>query len=232
MQTQIHLQGKKLIAARRIYLLLAALFIAALITCNIIANKFIALDLGFKTFIISVGVLPYPITFLITDILSEVYGRKRTNEVVIAGFAVSLFVLFLLWLGNVFPAIEKSPVQDAGYQTMFQNSWRVMGASMLAYLTAQLVDVRLFHFWKNLTKGRYLWLRNNFSTVLSQLVDTILVVTVIFYGRESTDSIITMIGDGWLFKILAALVDTIFIYLIIFIFKKVFGIKQGQELVV
>ncbi|MDA9938144.1 VUT family protein, partial [Salibacteraceae bacterium] len=95
--------------ADRLYLLLAALFIAALVTCNLVANKFIALDLGFKTFIISAGVLPYPITFLITDILSEIYGRKKTNAVVLSGLAASLFVLLIIYLGNSFDAIPDSP---------------------------------------------------------------------------------------------------------------------------
>jgi uncharacterized integral membrane protein (TIGR00697 family) len=216
--------------ARGIYLLLASLFIASLITCNLIANKFITLDLGFYTFVISVGVLPYPITFLITDVLSEMYGRKRTTHVVIAGFVVSLFVLFLLWLGNVFPAMEGSPVGDAEYQTVFKNSWRIMGASMLAYLSAQLVDVRLFHFWKRITKGKHLWIRNNFSTILSQLVDTILVITVIFIGERTTAEIASMVLDGWFFKMIAALGDTAIIYLVIYLFRRYFSLKQGEEI--
>ncbi|MCH8554862.1 MAG: queuosine precursor transporter [Schleiferiaceae bacterium] len=216
--------------ARRIYLLLASLFVAALITCNLIANKFIALDLGFKTFVISAGVLPYPITFLFTDILSEIYGRRRTAEVVISGFAVSLFVLFLLWLGSVFPSIAGSPVQDSDYNTVFQNSWRVIGASMIAYLSAQLVDVRLFHFWKKVTKGKMLWVRNNFSTIASQLVDTTLVVGVIFWGLKPFGDILPMIFDGWLFKVLCALFDTLLIYPIVFGFRKLFNLKVGEEI--
>jgi uncharacterized integral membrane protein (TIGR00697 family) len=224
------LNEEKLMLARRIYLLLAALFIAALITCNLIANKFISIDLGFKTFIISAGVLPYPITFLFTDILSEVYGRRRTAEVVFSGFAVSLFVLFLLWLGHSFPAIASSPVQDLEYNIVFQNSWRVIGASMLAYLSAQLVDVRMFHFWKNLTKGKMLWVRNNFSTVVSQFVDTVLVVSVIFWGLKPFGEILPLIFDGWLFKVLCALFDTILIYPIIFGFRKLFDLQVGEEI--
>lgn len=220
-------QGER---AKQIYLLLAALFIAALITCNIIANKFVEVDLGFKTFIISVGVLPYPLTFLITDILSEVYGRKRTNQVVISGFLVSLFVLFILWLGHTFPAIEGSPVQDSAYDNVFRNSDKVILASMTAYLVAQLVDVRLFHFWKKVTGGEKLWVRNNFSTIFSQLIDTTLVVGIIFYGEAESRDIARMIGDGWLFKAITAAVDTLFIYLIIHLFRKYFGLKHGQEI--
>jgi queuosine precursor transporter len=228
--TELLLPEKKLQVAKRIYLALAAFFIAALITCNIIANKFVSIDLGFKTFVISVGVLPYPITFLITDILSEFYGRRRTNEVVISGFLVSIFVLFILWLGNAFPAIPGSPVGDDAYNMVFQNSWRIISASMLAYLVAQLVDVRVFHFWKRITKGKKLWLRNNFSTAFSQLVDTVLVVTVIFFGLKGWSAIADMVFDGWLFKVICAALDTAIIYPVAWGFRKYFGLEFGQEL--
>ena len=234
MHDALALEGKKLELARRIYLFLASLFIAALVTCNIIANKFISVDvwlLGYwKTFTISVGILPYPLTFLITDILSEVYGRRRTNEVVFAGFGVSIFVLFILWLGHVFPAIPNSPVQDVNYDNVFQNSWRVMSASMIAYLAAQFLDVRLFHFWKAKTKGKMLWVRNNFSTVTSQFLDTFLVVSIIFVGSLSVETIGGYILDGWLFKVIFALIDTLFIYLAMWGFRKIFGLKLGQEI--
>ncbi|KAB2805328.1 queuosine precursor transporter [Phaeocystidibacter luteus] len=213
-----------------LYIFLAAVFVGSLITCNLIANKFIEIDLGFKTVVISAGVLPYPITFLITDVLSEVYGRKRTNHVVIAGFIVSLFVLFILWLGHIFPAIDGSPVTDDAYNQVFKNSDRVILSSMTAYLTAQLVDVRLFHFWKRLTKGKHLWLRNNASTLVSQIVDTTLVVGIIFYDRESVGTIVGYIGDGWMFKASAALIDTAFIYLIMYGIRRVFKLKVGQEI--
>ena len=205
-------------------------FIAALITCNLIANKFISLDLGFKTFIISAGVLPYPITFLITDILSELYGRKRTTHVVLSGLFASIFVLLILWLGAQFPAIESSPVDDITFNQVFQNAWRVIAASMLAYLVAQLVDVRLFHFWKGITGGRMLWVRNNFSTIVSQLIDTTLVVVVLFIGVESTETMTGYIADGWMFKALCALFDTVLIYLFMAWARKFFGLRLGEEI--
>lgn len=213
-----------------LYLLLGGLFITALVTCNLIANKFVTVDLGFKTFVLSAGVLPYPITFLMTDILSEVFGRRKTNAVVIVGFAASLFVLFMLFLGSVFPAIPQSPVSDEYYDTVFQNSWRVITASMVAYLTAQLIDIRLFHFWKRLTKGKQLWLRNNASTVVSQLVDTTLVVFVLFVGNLPFETMSSFILDGWLFKVLAALADTLIIYFLIWIIRRQFNLKQGEEI--
>jgi len=216
--------------AERLYYILGALFIAALITCNLIANKFVTVDLGFKVFTISAGVLPYPMTFLITDILSELYGKKRTTQVVLSGLVASIFVLFVLWLGAQFPAIEGSPVSDATYNQVFQNAWRVIAASMLAYIVAQLIDVRLFHFWKNLTGGKMLWVRNNFSTLVSQLVDTILVVFVLFIGTLPWSTMGEYIWDGWLFKATAAAFDTAAIYAFMWWARGYFGLEIGEEI--
>lgn len=216
--------------ADKLYLFLAALFIAALVSCNLIANKFVTVDLGFASFIISAGVLPYPITFLITDILSEIYGRKKTNYVVFSGLGASLFVLLILYLGNIFPAITDSPVNDSTYSTVFGNSWRVIFASMTAYLFAQLIDVRIYHFWKNLTKGKFLWLRNNGSTIISQLVDTTLVVLVLFVGVKPQNELVELIIDGWMFKALMALFDTPIMYAAVFTIRKYFGLAANQEI--
>ena len=190
--------------ALNLYLVLAGLFIATLVTCNLIANKFVTVDLGFHTFVISAGVLPYPLTFLITDILSEIYGRKNTSRVVYSGFAALVLVMIILHVGNIFDSIPGSPINNEQYAEVFANSRRVILSSMIAYLVAQLVDVRLFHFWKRLTKGKHLWLRNNASTFLSQGVDTTLVVFVLFYDREPINIILAYIGSGWLFKIICA----------------------------
>ena len=212
-----------------LFIILTSLFIAALVTCNLIANKFVTIDLGFKTFIVSAGILPYPITFLITDILSEIYGRKMTNRVVMSGFFASMMVLFFLWLGSQPNALDSSPVSNDIYDTVFRNAWRVMAASMIAYLSAQFLDVKLFHFWKNLTKGKHLWLRNNASTVGSQLVDTTLVICVLFVGQWNTGTIIQAIIDGWTFKMLCAFIDTPIFYLTSSYLKKKFNLKLNEE---
>ena len=215
--------------SKKIYLYLAAIFIAALVVCNLIANKFITIDLGFKTFVISAGVLPYPITFLITDILSEIYGKNKTSRIVWAGFGASIFVLGVLLLAQQFTAITGSPVDDETFNKVFGNSWRVIFASMTAYLCAQLIDVRIYHFWKEKTAGKHLWLRNNFSTVFSQLVDTTLVVCVLFLGIRSNSEILQFILDGWLFKILCAFIDTPLLYASTAFIRNKLGLKFGKE---
>ena len=201
------------------YIFLSAIFIASLVTCNLIANKFVTVDLGFKVFIVSAGILPYPLTFLVTDLISELYGQKKANLVVFSGFVASMFVLLFLWLGGQFNAIPSSIVNDDIYNSVFQNAWRIIAASMIAYLFAQFIDVRIFHFWKRLTNGKHLWLRNNGSTIASQLVDTTLVIMILLVGDWESDQIISAIIDGWLFKMLMAAIDTPIIYCIIHLLK-------------
>ena len=203
----------------QLYIFLCAIFISSLVTCNLIANKFVTVDLGFKVFIVSAGILPYPLTFLVTDLISELYGQKKANIVVFSGFVASMFVLLFLWLGGQFNAIPDSIVNDNTYNKVFQNAWRIIAASMIAYLFAQFIDVRIFHFWKRLTNGKHLWLRNNGSTIASQLVDTTLVVMILFIGVWEPSNIISAIIDGWLFKMLMAAIDTPIIYGIIYLLK-------------
>ena len=211
------------------YVILSAIFIASLITCNLIANKFVTVDLGFKVFIVSAGILPYPLTFLVTDLISELYGQKKANLVVFSGFIASIFVLFFLWLGGQFSSIPSSVVGDYTYDVVFQNAWRIIAASMVAYLFAQFIDVKIFHFWKKLTNGKHLWLRNNGSTIASQLVDTALVVSILFVGVWDSSQIINAIIDGWLFKMLMAFIDTPIIYGIIHLLKGKIDIANIEE---
>lgn len=211
------------------YLVLSGIFIASLVTCNLIANKFVSVDLGFKVFIVSAGILPYPLTFLVTDLISELYGQRKANLVVFSGFVASVFVLIFLWLGSQFSAISGSIVDDITYDSVFQNAWRLIAASMVAYLFAQFVDVRIFHFWKRLTKGKHLWLRNNGSTIASQLIDTSLVVCILFVGVWESDQIYSAILDGWLFKMLMAFIDTPIIYGVIHLLKGKIDIAKLKD---
>tara|TARA_B100001013_G_C24618759_1_gene446323 strand:+ start:1225 stop:1926 length:702 start_codon:yes stop_codon:yes gene_type:complete len=211
------------------YLVLAGIFIASLVTCNLIANKFVTVDFGFKVFIVSAGILPYPLTFLVTDLISELYGQKKANLIVFSGFVASLFVLLFLWIGGQFNSIPSSIVDDVTYNSVFRNAWRLIAASMVAYLFAQFIDVRIFHFWKRLTNGKHLWIRNNGSTIVSQLVDTILVICILFFGVWESDQILSAIIDGWLFKMLMAFLDTPIIYGILYLLKDKIDIAHIEE---
>ena len=218
--------------AESLYLILAALFIASLVAGNLTFQKFFSWQLfDWYTFELSVGILPYPITFLITDIISEIYGKKRANKVVIAGLFATIFVLLIVSLANFAPATDWSPIDDKTFSNVFGLTGVAVSASMIAYLLAQLVDIRIYHFWKNLTDGKHLWLRNNASTMTSQFVDTasVLLLLCLFEAIEWT-MFWTLLGSGFLFKLLIALIDTPFLYLFVGIIKKYFGLGRNQEI--
>ena len=218
--------------AQLIYLVLAALFIASLVTSNLIFQKFFYWEpFNLYRFEISVGILPYPITFLITDILSEIYGKKKANQVVIAGIFASFFSMLIILVANYVPAIDNSPVTNKTFNTVFGLSPLAVLASMLAYLFAQFVDIRIFHFWKDFTKGKHLWLRNNFSTFLSQFIDTFTVLFLLCSFKVLPWNIFgSLLVSGFLFKIIIAALDTPILYAIVYWFRQKFNLKVGEEL--
>ncbi|WP_081211743.1 queuosine precursor transporter [Salegentibacter sediminis] len=225
------LYPKDRLAAQRIYLILAGLFISSLVVSNLIFQKFFSWDFfGLYTFEISVGILPYPLTFLITDIISEVYGKKRANQVVTTGIFASFFSLLLIYVADAVPATEWSPIGDALFTRVFGATAIAVLASMIAYLLAQYIDISIFHFWKRLTKGRHLWLRNNFSTFLSQFVDTFSVLFLLSsFGKIEWELFGALLLSGFLFKVIVALLDTPLLYASVYLLRRRFGMKWGEE---
>lgn len=225
------------LAAQRIYLLLGGLFITSLVVSNLIFQKFFhwyPFDItvfGTRLFEISVGILPYPITFLITDLISEIYGKKRANDVVVAGIFASFFSVLIVFVAQNTDAITNSPVDNETFSHVFGRTILAVGASMLAYLFAQFVDIYIYHFWKRLTKGRHLWLRNNFSTFLSQFVDTFSVLLLLCsFEVLPWSSFKGLLISGFLFKVMVAALDTPFLYLGVYAFKKRFNLKTNEEI--
>jgi len=224
-------------AARKLYLYLAALFITSLVVSNLIFQKFFywrPFDwevFGMPIFELSVGILPYPITFLITDIISEIFGKKSANQVVVAGIFASFFSIGILLLAGVVPAIENSPIDDATFHRVFALSPLAVLASMIAYLSAQFVDIRIYHYWKNLTKGKHLWLRNNFSTFSSQIIDSTTVILLLCsFQVLPWDLFWGLVVSSVIFKILVAAVDTPFLYLFIWLIRRRFDLNVGEEI--
>lgn len=226
------LTSKDRFLAQRIYLILGALFISSLVVSNLIFQKFFYWDFfGIYTFEISVGILPYPITFLITDIISEVYGKRKANQVVTAGIFASFFSMLIVYVAGNVPATEWSPINNTLFNTVFGATAIAVLASMMAYLLAQYIDIQIFHFWKRLTKGKHLWLRNNFSTFLSQFVDTFTVLFLLCsFGKISWSLFSVLLASGFLFKIMVAALDTPFLYAAVYALRKRFGLKMGEEI--
>jgi uncharacterized PurR-regulated membrane protein YhhQ (DUF165 family) len=262
-----HLHARR----ERVFLLLAGIFLGSLTLLNVLGiSRFIVLlslnaddagsyswtwgQWGQINFALAVGVLPYPITFLCTDLISEFYGRKRANWLVIVGLILNVWVVFILWLGASLPqqpAMDESGVPivevvveqtddgpkhiakvpaDYAFYRMKQMAFGAVVASMIAYMTAQFCDVWLFHFWKRMTSGRHLWLRNNGSTLISQMVDTVAVILISqFYanslpppaeGSTLRHHLFMLIATGYMFKVAVALLDTVPFYILVAWLKK------------
>lgn len=230
----------------RVFLVLAGIFLGAMTMLNILGiTRFIHLG----PLALAVGVLPYPLTFLCTDFISEFYGRRRANFVVWVGFLLNCLILAFLWLGHQIPPVSEAarpawlpdgsweppawqtlhlqqPIllpfggqvsQIDLFEIIFRCTRGTVFASMVAYLAAQFCDVFLFHFWKQVTKGRHLWLRNNGSTMISQFVDATAVIFITFWhqfasGQRTLGAMLVLVGSNYLFKVVVAALDTIPFY--------------------
>ena len=130
------------------------------------------------------------------------YGKKRATQVVVAGIFASFFSLLIIFIANAVPATNWSPVGNDMFSTVFGNTVLAVFASMMAYLFAQFIDIQIYHFWKKLTKGKHLWLRNNFSTWFSQFVDTFTVVGLLcLFNIIAWDKFLGLLISGFLFKV-------------------------------
>ncbi|MDD3399315.1 MAG: queuosine precursor transporter [Candidatus Methanomethylophilaceae archaeon] len=191
----------------RTFITLVAVFVTSLVTANVLATKLFM----FGDFILPAGVIAYPITFLMTDVIGEMWGKKVVTKVVWAGFFCSLLAMSLGFIAVMLPAAPFYERQEF-FAELFGRVGRITGASLIAYIVSQLNDVWVFHKLKDLTHGKHLWLRNNVGTISSQLFDTILFITIAFYGIMPTSVLFSMIMSQWLIKILIALFDTPFCY--------------------
>ncbi len=237
-----------------VFLALSGIFLGTLAMLNILGiTRFLYWPVriwGWEIpFSVAVGVLPYPATFLCTDLISELFGRRRANQVVWMGLALNLWVVFILWIGGVAPGFESvDPVTGqiardaAGRLPVFFEirtlAFGAVTASMLAYMTAQFCDVFLFHKLKAFTKGNHLWLRNNGSTMTSQIVDTISVILIThFYAhalpvdpkRPIWPQLLIFIASGYVFKFVAAALDTIPCYLAVHYLSRYLQIDPKSE---
>ena len=205
----------------KLYIFFCSLFCTVVITGNLIFQKFVTVNIFSLEFELSVGVLLYPVTFLISDLTAEFYGNKYANHMIKMSVLCSFIVMGLIMIGDYFPATSWSNVDDNSFHKMFSVYGIASIASVVATFFAQLLDVKVYSYLKTLTDSKHLWLRNNLSTILAQILDTILVLTILCladilawenYYKVATNSII--------FKVIAALADTPFCYLGHYLIRK------------
>ncbi len=185
---------------------LQSLFVSGLVISNIIAAKVIVI----WKLVVPAAIIVYPFTFLATDIIGELYGKKEADRTVWYGLLASVFAMMIVYAGMLLPAAPFMQKQQAAYELLLGPNRRIVLASLLAYICSQNHDVWAFHFWKRLTKGRYKWLRNNLSTMTSQLIDSVIFIGLAFWGV--VPHLGKMILGQYVLKLLIALLDTPLFY--------------------
>lgn len=193
--------------------IISAIFIAGLIVANLLGSKVTVL-FGVA---VSVGIFAYPLTFMMTDAVAEVYGKKKAKQLVWSALIAQVLVLILTWISVKLPPASRYTLNEQ-YVTVFSGSIRMIIASLIAFIVSQTHDIWAFEFWKEKFGGKWLWLRNNASTFVSQAIDTLLFMFIAFYGisdKFTVGFILQLCLSYWLFKVLFALLDTPFVYLLV-----------------
>jgi hypothetical protein len=205
------------------FIILLSLFVGSLTIASVLASKII----NVFGFFVPAGILAYSITFICTDVISEIWGKERANAAVWGGFMALIAVLIMVRIGLVWP---RAPFwnQEEAFQSILGSTSRIILASFIAYLVSQFHDVWAFHFWKKLTGGSYLWLRNNLSTAVSQFIDSSLFITIAFYGVMP---IWPLIFGQWVIKFAIAILDTPVVYLMVWLLKRQEGTAQDAAAV-
>ena len=189
---------------------LAMSFATLLLVANIIAVKPVALG----GWVLPAGVIAYPFTFLITDTISELYGRRVATRVVWYGFVLSAAMAILVYIAKVLPAAVFWQNQSA-YDSILGSVPRLILGSMIAYLMSQHIDVVMFHILRHFTSGRHLWLRNTASTTISQSIDTVLFISIAFSGSVPPSVLWNMMATQYVIKVGIAFADTPLVYALV-----------------
>lgn len=202
-----------------VYVVLAGIFITNAIVAELIGGKLIHVGSA----VMSIGILPWPIVFISTDLINEYFGEKGVRKLSLITACLITYCFILLYLALQIPAVQgKNLITDAQFNGVFgQSMWIIVG-SITAFLVSQLIDVTIFHFVKNRTGNKMIWLRSTGSTVISQLFDSFIVLGIAFWmtGKMTTDVFIQSAFTGYFVKLIIAILLTPLIYLGHYIIEK------------
>lgn len=195
-----------------VYLILAGIFITNAVVAELIGGKLIQIG----PFIMSLGILPWPIVFITTDIINEHFGKEGVKKLSFITAGLIAYCILILFIGTKIPAfITKETVNDEQYYAVFGQGMFIMIASIIAFLVSQLIDVSIFWFLRNKTGKKMIWLRSTGSTLISQLIDSFIVSGIAFWltGKITTSQYLNMSITGYTFKLILAIALTPMIYL-------------------
>ena len=207
---------------QKVYVVCAAVFLTALVIAEVTAGKFFTafdlpvplriLGVEFESVVMTAGVIAFPVTFIVTDVMNEYFGTAGIRFVTYVGLAMVVFAFGLLQIALAMPTAPLSPVPDAAFAAVFGTTTRVIVGSLVAYVIGQLVDIALFHRLRQWTDGRHLWLRATGSTLGSQFIDTFVVLTVAFAGQLALGEIVAITLFNYGYKVGIAVAITPLVY--------------------
>lgn len=226
---------------QKLFTVCAGIFITALVIAEATASKLFTvvnlpftisiLGTEFDSVIMTAGVIAFPITFIVTDLLNEYYGVKGIRFVTLLGMAMIIFEFVILYIARMVPTAPISPVPGEAFETVFGASGRIIIASLIAYLIGQLADISLFHWLRRKTQGKHLWLRATGSTFGSQFLDTFLVLAIAFGGQMSMAQIVAITLFNYVYKFIVAIVITPVIYGAHHIMDAYLGEEQAEQMI-
>lgn len=195
-----------------VFVILAGIFITNAVVAELIGGKLIQVG----PFVMSIGILPWPVVFLTTDLINEYFGEKGVKKLSYITACLIAYAFIILLLAILVPAAKGiSPVNDSQFYAVFGQSMWIIAGSIIAFLVSQLIDVTVFWFFKNRTGERKIWLRTTGSTVVSQLFDSFIVLGIAFWlpGKINFDTFLSSAIIGYTFKLGIAILLTPLIYL-------------------
>lgn len=222
-------------ARARLFSVLVALFITTLVLGDLIGVKLLEFTFFGQPFVVSIGLLPFPVTFLITDLVNEFYGKKAARFLTLVGLAMALLTFFLVFVAVAIPGAAFTEeaswngTTPAAFRNVFGGSQRILAASMVAYLVSQLTDIAVFHAIRKITRERFLFLRATGSTAVSQLVDTVVIQTLAWWGLLSIERIASIVVTSYLVKLAVAVGLTPLIYLGHAVVARILGVHAEEK---
>jgi queuosine precursor transporter len=210
---------------QQLFLWLAGFFVASLICADLIGGKFFVVG---KVHL-SVGMLAFPLTFVLTDVVNEFFGQAGARRITFLGLGTAIFAFVIINVALALPTSPESPLSGDQFKTVFGWSGRLYLASLSAYVVGQLIDISVFGALRRLTRHRLLWLRATGSTLVSQAIDTVVVNVVLLSGAKTAAFIFTVIRDSYLTKVLIALALTPLIYFVHTLVLKVLKVEETSQ---
>jgi len=212
-----------------VYMALAGFFVTNAILGELTGGKLFT----FGPFTLSIGVIPWPVVFIATDLINEYFGREGVRRLTFMTIGLIVYAFIVLFLAMQVPAVSFSPVSDAQFQAVFgQSMWIIVG-SVIAFALSQLIDVFIFWLVRHKTGGRYLWMRATGSTVVSQLIDSIVIIGIAFWlpGKVKTTEFLAVAASNYSFKLIVAVGITPLLYAGHAAIDRFLGTEEAHQLI-